>query len=73
MNRPEFQVHPLNEDGINKAKILARDFSTFLNEIISIVGAEHNREMSIVKTKLEEASFFAKKALANRTKYQKEF
>ena len=72
MNRPEFQVHLLNEDGINKAKILARDFSMLLNEIISIVGTEHNREMSIVKTKLEEASFFAKKALANQTKYQKE-
>ena len=72
MNRPEFQVHLLNQEGIDNAKILAKDFSTLLNEIISIVGTEQNREMSIVKTKLEEASFFAKKALANQTKYQKE-
>lgn len=60
---PLFQVHKLNEKGLQKAKELADRFNTLLVEINRLCPA--GRELSIVKTKLEEASFFAKKAVAS--------
>ena len=70
MPRKEFQVHLLNESGIQKAVRLAERFTDFLNDIEQDTGAE-GREVSIVRTKLEEASFFAKKAIACRPENQK--
>lgn len=67
--RSEFSGHLLNAKGIENAKLIAEGFSTLLNNIESICGSG-SREMSIVKTKLEEASFFAKKAMAVRSEYQ---
>ena len=69
--RPEFQVHILNEQGIKRAQSLATQFTRFLNTIEGLSGTD-GREMAIVRTKLEEASFFAKKALASRAENQKE-
>ena len=70
---PLFQVHLLNDDGINKAKAMAQDFSALMDKLEAILGdGVKTREFSIVKTKLEEASFFAKKALANQPENQKE-
>ncbi len=63
MNK-EFQVHILNEGGIAKAQKLAALFDNLLNELVAI-NPTTSREMSLVRTKLEEASFFAKKAMAN--------
>lgn len=64
MNK-EFQVHVLTEDGIAKAKLLASLFDGMLEELIGICGSTNNgREFAIVRTKLEEACFFAKKAMA---------
>ena len=63
MNK-EFQVHMLNEQGKSKAHTIANAFDTLLNTLIAI-NPESSREMSLVRTKLEEASFFAKKAMAN--------
>jgi hypothetical protein len=60
--RPEFAVHMLNQEGKEKAAKIAIAFHNLLEEISSI--CPEGREMSIVKTKLEEASFFAKKAMA---------
>lgn len=58
-----FQVHRLNEEGLAKADRIAKSFDQLLNSLqTDIVNC---REMSIVKTKLEEACFFAKKAMAN--------
>lgn len=62
MNK-EFEVHILNDDGIAKARNLAGYFDSLL-DILKGVCPE-SRELSIVKTKLEEACFFAKKAIAN--------
>jgi hypothetical protein len=59
----EFAVHILNEDGIRKAKEIANVFDGTLNAIKDLIGIEC-REFSIAKTKLEEACFFAKKAMA---------
>lgn len=69
--RPEFQVHLLNENGISKAMLLAATFTDTLNEIERLAGHD-GREMAIVRTKMEEACFFAKKALANRQENQRD-
>ena len=59
---PEFTVHLLNDDGISKAKQLATEFNNILEYLKTV--CPQGREFSIVKTKLEEACFFAKKAVA---------
>lgn len=65
--RPEFRVHILNTLGKEKAALIANAFDDLLGrlEILCPPG----REFSIVKTKLEEASFFAKKAMASRNEH----
>ena len=67
--RDEFRVHLLNPEGIEVAKELAVIFTSALNRIESLVGTD-GREMSLVRTKLEEASFFAKKSMAVRPRFQ---
>lgn len=62
MNK-EFAVHMLNETGKEKAKLITETFDTCLNKLVEICPA--GREMAIVRTKLEEACFFAKKAMAS--------
>lgn len=59
----EFQVHMLNSNGKSKATSIANVFNYCLTALESYCPS--GREMSIVRTKLEEASFFAKKAMAN--------
>lgn len=59
-----FEVHILNERGRRAAKEIALKFDglmTFLS-----MNLPEGREMSIVATKLEEACFFAKKAMASQ-------
>lgn len=68
MNRPEFAVHMLNEDGKAKAQELAQQFSK-LTDYIEAIGVQ-GRELSLAKTKLEEACFFAKKAMATNLSNQ---
>ena len=58
-----FEFHRLTEDGITKAKSIAEAFTNLLYDLEKLCPT--CREFSIVKTKLEEASFFAKKAMAN--------
>jgi hypothetical protein len=60
---PLFEVHKLNETGMQKAQQIAGSFSGLLGELELICG--QGREIAIVKTKLEEACFFAKKAMAS--------
>jgi hypothetical protein len=60
-----FKVHRLNEAGLSAAMQLADDFSQFLLKVEWLCGGQGNqREMAIVRTKLQEACFFAKRALA---------
>jgi hypothetical protein len=63
MHDPLFQVHRLNEDGMKKADEIAGAFNNCLLALKTM--CPDGREFSIVKTKLEEASFFAKKSMAN--------
>lgn len=60
---PLFRVHKLNDAGLVKAEYIADAFNNLLAELTDILP--DGREFSIVKTKLEEAAFFAKKAMAN--------
>lgn len=74
----EFQVHSLNPKGVEKAKGIAVAFDELLEKLFTLASQEdktvapvRSREMSIVRLKLEEASFFAKKAMANLKENQK--
>ncbi len=58
----EFQVHMLNDDGKAKATEIAEAFDACLERVLAVCPP--CRELSIARTKLEEACFFAKKAMA---------
>lgn len=60
---PEFRTHVLNEGGIEKAGKIAELFNGILSDLGDLCP-QKTREFSIVKTKLEEACFFAKKAMS---------
>ena len=68
--RSEFDVHMLNEAGIAKAREIAETFSAALDALEAQCGAD-GREMAMVRTKLQEAAFFAKRAMAVRAENQK--
>lgn len=63
-----FEVHMLNEAGKRNAQYIAGAFNDLLDKLGQICPA--GREMAITKTKLEEACFFAKKAMASDTSNQ---
>jgi hypothetical protein len=62
-NNPEFEVHLLNDEGIAKAKEIAQIFDRALDSLKEL--CPDGRYLSIVKTKMEEACFFAKKSMAS--------
>jgi hypothetical protein len=68
--REEFDVHLLNSDGIRKARDIAACFSILLNDLEEHCGKD-GREMALVRTHLQEAAFFAKRAMAIRPENQK--
>lgn len=76
MIRREFSVHLLNERGIDRAKRLGEAFSALLDVVEEVSGSrtpgDHQRELALVRTKLQEASFFAKRAMAMTPENQKE-
>lgn len=59
---PEFAVHMLNDAGKVKANEIREEFDFLLTRLGQLCTP--GREFSIAKTKLEEACFFAKKAMA---------
>lgn len=63
MIRPEFQVHMLNESGKQKALEIAKTFSAVL-DVMEMKGVT-GRDLTLVKTKLEEACFVAKRGMAS--------
>lgn len=60
---PLFSTTKLNEDGVAKATCIREGFNALL--ILLEDNLPVSREFSIVRTKLEEASFYAIKALRN--------
>jgi hypothetical protein len=69
--RPEFQVHLLNEGGLNDAMLLGEAFSRLLDEVESLIPEGREHALVLIVTKLQEASFFAKRALAMAPQNQK--
>jgi len=67
--RAEFDVHMLNEHGKGRAFDVAKLFSVCLNNLEAVIGAD-GREMAIVRTKMQEAAFFAKRAVAVKAENQ---
>ena len=61
----EFRVHMLDEAGKRLAAEIAQAFDELLVKLDAI-NSVSSREMAICRTKLEEACFFAKKAMASR-------
>ncbi len=61
----EFRVFELGEEGESAAGEVTRAFDELLGRLAPLCGPP-SREFSIVKTKLEEACFFAKKSMAKR-------
>ena len=66
----EFVVHKLNDQGLSKANVIARSFDDLLTSLQTV--CPQGRPLAIVRTKLEEACFFAKKAMAEDTVNHKE-
>ena len=58
----EFQTYQLNEKGKKSAIEIAKAFDELLNKLLKMNS--RSREMELVSLKLEEACFFAKKAMA---------
>jgi len=67
-----FQFHKLNGIGMVKAESIAKDFGKLLGSLKVTLGDQESREFSIAKTKLEEACFFTKKAMAIQKENQSE-
>lgn len=67
MNK-EFEVHMLNAAGKSKASAIAGIFDEALDKLKA--WCPEGRELAIVKTKLEEACFFAKKGMAKQSENQ---
>lgn len=65
-----FQVHKLTTEGIQQAEDIAFLFDKFLEDLSAYMY--DGRCKAIVTTKLEEASFFAKKAMAKNPKLYRE-
>lgn len=62
-----FEFHKLNARGIAKVEGIASGFKQLVEILTNPfyeIEIPEGRELAIVKTKLEEACFFAKKALA---------
>lgn len=60
---PLFATHKLNAQGQSKAQAIASDFNDLLFKLSFYT--EPGREASIMRTKLEEAAFYAKKSMAS--------
>lgn len=73
--RDEFKVHKLNSAGLDKAAELAAAFSELLNVVEAECSPKEprgpgGRELALVRTHLELASFYAKRAMAIQPKNQ---
>lgn len=70
--RAEFAVHVLNEQGLGLAFQIEQKFSGLLSFLEQPKICIQSRELSLAKTKLEEACFYAKKAMATNLVNQKQ-
>ena len=68
---PDERVHRLNVAGLTKADLIAGYFDQLLADISAMIPTQ-SRETSLVRTHLELASFYAKKAMASQRENQDE-
>jgi hypothetical protein len=74
--RPEFASHKLNETGFAKARGVGEAFDALLDQVETASGWKDGdrsasaRYVALVRTHLEQACFFAKKAVAVRPENQ---
>lgn len=62
-----FTVHKLNENGMKKAQVIAEKFDQLLRDILDArIELNAGREIALVRTHLEQACFYAKKAMAKQ-------
>ena len=62
----------MSDDGIKAAQELAGRFNELLTGVEAIAGEKADQRcLAITRTKLEEACFFAKKAMASNPAFQK--
>lgn len=69
--REEFQVHLINPEGIAAAEAIALALSEALDKVDAIVPA--GRERSLFVTNMQQAAFWAKRAIAIEPGYQLQF
>lgn len=62
--KKEFETHRLSEAGMTKAGGIGGQFEALLYSLEALAEGGDQRCMAIMRTKLEEACFFAKKAMA---------
>lgn len=67
--REEFTVHLLNDRGLERAAEIAEEYSAFLDRLEKIAGAD-GREAALVRTHLQIASYYSKRAIAVRRENQ---
>lgn len=59
-----FEFHRLNKTGIYRSHLIQKAFENLVKELKERGGLKDSRELSIAITKLEEACFFSKRAMA---------
>lgn len=67
-NAKFFQVHKLTPEALDVARLLAIQFVDLADYVDA--HALHGRELALCKTHLEAASFYAKKAMAQKPENQ---
>ncbi len=72
--RDEFKSHLLNQQGIDKSIAIAEKYSDLLNDLDALVRScpANAREASLMRTTLQDSSFWARRALALHPAHQSE-
>jgi hypothetical protein len=65
----EFKTHLLNEAGLERVRTIGEGFQLLL-QALDALGVPPGRDRAIVVTKLQEACFFAKRAIADQPESQ---
>jgi len=62
ISNPEFTVRRLNDSGLEQAEQIGKWYDELLNQVRNITP--EGRELALVKTHLEQACFYTKRAMS---------